>query len=179
MANFYITHHKYPSNPQFFTVALHKVASLGGEDNPNFRPSYPSAEEYWKLFIYTSGLDSSGDLVGPIVADVFGSDTEINEFAERKFAELCDLIDWSQQGEFSPEVDSAAPVVVEQFPRQGQTNVPISSPVVLRVKDLLPGVGIDASTASLSIGGITISPSFVGNKYDYTFSFSPRPIYAS
>lgn len=179
MANTYVTHHKYPSNPQLFTVALHKVASLQGEDNPNFTPTFPSAEEYWKLFIYTSGKDASGDSVGPIVADVIGGKADVQAFVDQAFADLCVQIDWSQQGEFTPEVDSAAPVVVEQYPLPGQNSVSISSPIVLRVKDLLPGTGIDASTVSMTVDGLSVAPNVTGNKYDYTFSFSPRPIYDS
>ena len=179
MANVYITHHKYPTNPQLFTISLRKIASLAGEDNPNFKPSYPQAEKYWKLFIYTTGKDSSGDDVGPVVADVFGGEVDVKEFVDNALADLCVLIDWSQQGEFSPEVDSAAPVIMEQYPLPGQTGVSISSPVVIRVQDLLPGAGVDASTVSMSIGGISVNPSVEGNKYDYTFSFSPRPIYTS
>jgi hypothetical protein len=179
MATLYITHHKFPTNPQLFTIALHKVASLGGEDNPNFRPTFPSAEEYWKLFIYTSGKDSLGESLGPYVADVVGSATDVKEFTDNALAEMCDRIDWSQQGEFSPEVDSSAPVIVEQYPLPGQTGVSISSPVVIRVQDLLPGNGVDASTVQMSIDGLEVTPNVSGNKYDYTFSYSPRPIYDS
>ncbi len=179
MATFYVTHHKFPTNPQFFTINLHKVMSLAGENNPNFQPSYRQAEKYWKLFIYTSGLDALGDQVGPLVADVVGSESEVNGFVESKISELCALIDWSQQGEFTPEVDSNAPVVTEQFPLPGQSNVSISSPVVIRVQDLLPGSGVDSSTVSMTIDGLSVSPSVVGNKYDYTFTFSPRPVYSS
>ncbi len=179
MANVYITHHKFPSNPQLFTVNLHKIASLAGEDNPNFKPSFPQAERYWKLFVLTTGLDSSGEAVGPIVADVFGGEADVSEFVDGAIADLCALIDWSQQGEFTPEVDSAAPVIMEQYPLSGQTNVSINTPVVIRAQDLLPGTGIDVSTVSMSIDGLSVSPSVTGNKYDSTFSFSPRPIYDS
>lgn len=179
MANFYVTHHEFPTNPQFFTINLHKVASIGGEPNPNFKPSYPSGERYWKLFIYTTGLDSSGESVGPVVAGLFGGDDTINEFVEETIADLCGLIDWSQQGQFTPEVDNAAPLVTEQFPQPGQTNVSISSPVVIRVQDPLPANGIDVSTVVMTIGGITINPNVTGNKYDSTFTFSPRPVYNS
>jgi len=179
MATVYVTHHKFPTNPQYFVINLHKAAGFVPEDNPNFRPSFALGERFWKLFIYTSGLDSSGESVGPLVADVIGTETTVKEFVDARLAELCGLIDWSQQGQFSPEVDSAAPVVVEQFPRVSQTGVPITSPVVLRVQDIIPGNGVDASTVSLTIDGFDVSPSVAGNKYDYTFTFSPKPIFDS
>lgn len=178
MANFWITNNKYPSNPQLFAASLHKVAGIGvDESNPNFKPTYKKAEPTWKLFIYTSGKDSNGDQVGPLVAGVFGSADDLNEFFNEKLDELCALIDWSQQGEFAPELDSAAPVIAEQYPLRGQTDVPISSPVVLRVMDLLPGVGIDPSTIVMTVDGFTVNPTVVGNKFDYTVSFKPRPIF--
>lgn len=179
MANFYVAHHKFPSNPQFFTASIRKVAGFRPEQNPNFKPKYAIAEPFWKVFIYTTGIDSSGNAVGPIITDVVGSEDTVTALMETKLAELCDLIDWSQQGEFTPQVDSAAPVIVEQFPTVGQAVVPINSPVVLRVQDLLPAVGIDSSTVLMSIGGLSVTPNVVGNKYDYTFSFSPRPIFDS
>lgn len=179
MATFYITHHKFPSNPQLFTITLNKVAGLGGEENPNFEPSYPSAERYWKIFIYTSGLTSEGESLDPIVADLLGGIDTVNEFVETKIAELCALVDWSQQGEYTPQTDSQSPLVVEQFPNIDQTNVPISSPIVIRVKDPLPGNGIDVSTIVMKVDGLTVTPTVVGNKYDYTITYSPRPIYNS
>lgn len=177
MANYYVTNSKYPSNPQVFTIALHKVASIQGEENPNFIPSFPQAERYWKLFIYTSGLNAQGDSVGPIVADVTGSAETVNEFVENALADLCSLIDWSQQGTVPLEVDKNAPQVIEQYPARGQVGVSISSPVVIRVTDPLPGVGVDPSTVSLKIDGFDVVPDVSGNKFDYTFSFSPRPIF--
>lgn len=177
MANYYVTNSKYPSNPQVFTIALHKVASIQGEDNPNFIPSFPQAERYWKLFIYTSGLDAQGESVGPIISDLTGSAQTVNEFVENTLADLCALIDWSQQGTVELEVDRNAPQITEQYPARNQTDVSISSPVVIRVTDPLPGVGVDPSTVSLKIDGFDVVPDVTGNKFDYTFSFSPRPIF--
>jgi hypothetical protein len=177
MANYYVTNSQYPSNPQVFTIALHKVASIQGEDNPNFVPSFPQAERYWKLFIHTSGLDSEGNSVGPIVADLTGSADTVSEFIENALADLCALIDWSQQGQAELEIDRNAPIIKEHYPTKGQTGVSISSPVVIRVTDPLPGVGVDPSTVSLKIDGHDVTPTVVGNKFDYTFSFSPKPIF--
>lgn len=179
MANFYITHHKFTSNPQLFTVTLHKVASLGGEENLNFIPTYPSAEEYWKLFIYTTGLDSSGNSVGPVVAGLTLGEVDFDEFVENAIADLCNQIDWSQQGQFTPEIDSNAPIIIEQYPTPSQIGVPINRPIVIRVQDPLAADGMDISTVVMKINGISINPSVVGNKYDSTFTFRPRPIYNS
>lgn len=179
MANYYVTNSKYPSNPQVFTVTLHKVASIQGEDNPNFIPTFGQAERYWKLFIYTSGLDGNGESVGPVVADVTGSSLDVNAFVEESLANLCALIDWSQQGQAPLEVDRNAPIITEQYPAASQSDVNISSPVVVRVTDPLPGVGVDPSTVSMKIDGYDVVPNVVGNKFDYTFSFSPRPVYDS
>ncbi len=178
MANLWITHHKYPSNPQLFAVSLHKVAGIGvDEANPNFKPNYRRAERTWKIFIYTSGLDVNGDPVQPIVAGVFGELEDVNALIQSKIAELCGRIDWSQQGTYSPEEDTDAPYVSEQYPTQGQIDVSITSPIVIRVKEPLPGTGIDLSTVVMTVDGYTVTPNVTGNKYDYTFTFSPRPIF--
>jgi hypothetical protein len=178
MANFYVTHHRYPSNPQLFAVSLHKVAGVGvDENNPNFKPTYRVAERTWKVFIYTSGLDANGDPVQPVVGGVFGDAEDVNEFVETKVAQLCATIDWSQQGAYTPQEDAGAPYVSEQYPAQGQIDVPISSPIVIRVKDIIPGVGIDPSTVVMTVDGFTVTPNVTGNKYDTTFTFKPRPIF--
>lgn len=179
MANLYVTHHRYPSNPQLFTITLNKVASLGGEPNPNFSPSFPSAEEYWKLFIYTTGLDENGGVVGPLVADLTGSEETIQSFIDSKLSEMCELIDWSNQGTLEPQIDTVGPYIDEQYPNNGEVNVPINRPISIRVKEPLPGTGINPSSVVLIVNGIQVTPKAVGNKYDMTFTFSPRPIYNS
>lgn len=177
MANFYVTNNRYPSNPQLFTVNLVKITKMGGEVNPNFKPSYPSAEPYWTLLVYTTGKDYNGKDLNPIAVDILSGLDTVQEVIDQKVAELCALIDWSQQGQFVGEDDSGAPSIYEQSPLSGETNVPINSPVVIRVRETLPGVGIDISTVSLRINGIQINPSVSGNKYDCTFTYNPRPIY--
>lgn len=177
MANFYVTNSKFPANPQLFTITLNKIVPLEPEDNPNVSPQYSAGESFWKVFIYTSGKDNVGEDLPPVVADVVGSSETVDEFIERAVADFCAQIDWSQQGQFNPETDKNAPTLVEQFPAPNQIDVPISSPVVLRVKDLLPGIGINPNTVSMKIDGFDVSPDVTGNKFDYTFSFSPRPVF--
>lgn len=178
MANFYVTNSRYPSNPQLFTIALNKVRGLGTkEDNPNFKPTYWLGEPVWKVLIHTSGLDNEGNSVGPIIADVVGSSEDVNEFVETAVEELCGLIDWSQQGAYTAELDQSAPYVEEQYPGRGQENIPISSPIVIRVKEPLPGAGIDPESVVMKVDGYEVTPSYSGNKFDYTFSFKPRPVY--
>lgn len=178
MANFYVTNNKFPSVPQLFVITLHKVVGPSAiEENPNFFPSYSIAESTWKVLVYTSGRDSSGDLVGPIKADVIGSEETINDFVGEAIAELCALIDWTQQGQYSPELDKRAPVVVEQFPSPSQNGVSIASPIVIRVKDLLPGVGVDSSSVAMTVDGYPVVPTVTGNKFDYTFTYRPLPVF--
>jgi len=177
MANFYVTHNKFPRNPQLFTINLRKVAGIPAEVNPNFTPTFGIAEEFWKLFIYTTGLNSSGNNIQPIVLDVIGSYETVNDLVNGKLANLCSLIDWSQQGQYDPESDLAAPLVVDQYPARGQTGVPITSAIVIRIQDPLPANGIDISTLSFNVDGFDINPNVYGNKFDYTITFSPKPIF--
>lgn len=178
MANVYISHHKFPANPQLFAVSLHKVVGIGvDEREPGFNPTFPTAEPTWKVFIYTSGLDATGRQVGPVAAGFFGSAEDVNKFIETKIADLCYQIDWSQQGQFQPEEDNWAPQIVEHYPSVSQENVPINSSIVIRVKDFLPANGVDLSTVSMVVDGFTVNPRITGNKYDYTFIFTPKPIF--
>ncbi len=177
MANFYVTNNKFPAVPQLFVVSLHKIVGPSApEINANFRPSYAVAEPTWKVLVYTSGFDTEGKAVSPIKADVLGSEETVNSFIEGAIAYLCAQVDWSQQGVYSPETDTRAPIVVEQFPEVAQTGVPISSVVAIRVKDFLPAVGIDATTVQMSVDGFSVVPTITGNKFDYTFTYKPLPV---
>lgn len=178
MANFYVTNNKFPAIPQLFVVSLHKIVGPSAvEDNPNFFPTYAVAEPTWKILVYTSGFDSEGSIVSPIMADILGSEETVNSFIEGAVAFLCAQVDWSQQGAYSPEIDTRAPVVVEQFPEVSQTNVPITSTIAIRVKDFLPAIGIDSSTVQMSVDGYAVVPTITGNKFDYTFTYRPLPVF--
>lgn len=179
MANFYVTHNKYPQNPQLFTVTVTKLRKKGGEDNPNFKPSYPTAEPYWELLIHTSGKDASGDPVGPVVVSQIGSATDIQELIDTKVEELCSQIDWSQQGEYQALEDKNAPRIVSQSPSPGEQNVPIDSSIVLNIEDKIPADGIDISTLTFKVDGHIVNPTVIGNKYNYTIVYRPRPVYSS
>lgn len=179
MANFYVTNSLYPENPQLFTVNISKIAKKGGEENPNFKPLYKSAEEYWTLVIYTTGTDTNGDTVGPVFADVLGSLETVKELVDDKVSELCGLIDWTNQGEFSALEDDNGPIIVEQSPSSGETGVSISSSIYLRLQDKLPAKGIDINTLSMKVNGISVNPDVKGNKFDYKIFYSPRPVYDS
>jgi hypothetical protein len=176
LANFFVNNHRFPRNPQLFTINLSKYATVGGEINPNFSPNYPSAEPYWKIAIFTSGKDSNGKEVGPVIADVLGSFESVNEFIEEKIRTLCQLIDWSSQGTYLPESDVTAPQVEEQTPFPGEENVAITSGIRIVLKDPLPGNGININTLSFKINGIPVSPKITGNKYGYTLQYNPRPL---
>lgn len=179
MANFYVTHHRYPNNPQLFTVNLTKIAKKGGESNVNFKPAYPSAEPYWTLFIHTTGKDSDGEDVDPVYMDVVGAETEVNDIIDQKISELCSRIDWSQQGSYSSEEDENAPTVIFQTPTNGQEDVRINQSISIRVEDTLPGSGLDFESVRMVINGIEVNPSIRGSKYNSLFYFSPRPVYDS
>lgn len=154
------------------------MAGIGVDENdPNFKPTYKLAERTWKIFIYTSGLDSEGNRVPPITTGTVGTAEDVNSLIESKIAQLCSLIDWSQQGTYEPQSDRSEPYVSEQYPVKDQTDVPISSPIVIRVKDPLPGVGIDPATVVMTVNGFEVAPHVTGNKYDMTFTFKPRPIF--
>lgn len=177
MANFFVYNHRYPRNPQSFTINVSKYVNIGGEENPNFKPNYPSAEPYWKIVIYTSGKDVNGKEVGPVIGDILGPYDNVNDFVQGKIKDLCSLIDWSSQGLFVAEADAGAPIIAEQTPFPGEEDVAITSGIRIVIREPLPGNGIDISTLSFKVNGIEITPMIKGNKYEYTISYNPRPLY--
>jgi hypothetical protein len=177
MANFYVTNSRFPSNPQLFTVNLTKASKIGGEVNPNFNPTYPTAESYWTLFVYTTGTNIDGEALNPVVLDILDGAENIKDVIETKISQLCSLIDWTAQGTYTAQDDVGAPIVYEQSPSPGEIDVPISSVISLRVQDTLAGVGIDQDTISLKINGIEVTPVVTGNKFDMTITYRPRPVY--
>lgn len=176
MATIYIKHHDYPDNPQAFVLDVNQIVKTKGEDNTDFWQD-GQGESYWEVIIYTSGLDVNGNSLGPYWADTVGSSTDLDELIRNKISEACQEIDWSRSSGFedlfTAGEDHSAPVVSWQYPIDGQVNVPIDSRISLRIKDLLPGNGIDISTLVFKVNGLTVIPDIEGNKYDYTISYRP------
>lgn len=177
MATLYITNHLYPDNPQLFVIDFKQVVKLRGEPNTSF--AYDRrGERYWEAVIYTSGLDSNGDSLGPYWVHEIGSESTLNELIQSKINEVAQEIDWSKSAlideEFQAKADRYSPVIYWTYPSDEQTNVPIDSTIIVRIKDLPPAKGIDISTLSFKVGGYSVSPEVSGNKYDYTLSYRPQ-----
>lgn len=170
MANFYVTNNEYPQSPKLFSVSLFKVRGPGFEERDGF---LLLAEPYWKITVYTSGKDAAGEDVGPVVKDNILLEEDIDTFIQEAVTELSILIDWTDEGVNSPVLDRSAPVIVEQHPKQGDVDVNLGTPVFLRVKDLAPGKGIDISTLVMTVNGYSVTPTVTGNKFDYTFLYTP------
>ena len=176
MANFYVTHHKYPDNPQLFTVNIDLVVKRTPEPGTIF--SYgPRGEQFWEIYVATSGLDSNGDELPPFWADVITTESSIDDLVAEQVKALCALIDWTQQGDFSLGPDTRGPYLQEQYPASNETDVPITGTIRLVVKEPLPGSGMDIGTMYVKVNGVSITPTVHGHPYQYEISYSPKPIY--
>lgn len=176
MATSYVTHHLYPDNPHLFIVDLKQIVKLRGEPNTEFSRNR-RGEKFWELIIYTSGLDSSGDRLGPYWLDVLGSEQDVNEFLENKIEDICSKIDWTKNPAFDEDsvakVDRYPPRISWQYPESGETNVPIGSKIILELKEDVPAKGIDFSTITMTVDGFSITPTITGNPFSCTVSYRP------
>lgn len=173
MATFYVTHHLYPDNPQLFTVTIKQVVKIAGEPGTDFHYDH-RGESYWEIFVYTTGVDIAGDEIPPILIDVRATESTVDEMVATKVAQLCSRIDWSAAGDFSIGTDKYAPMITEQYPAPGQTDVPLNSTIKIVVKELLPAKGMDISSISMKVKDIPVTPTVEGNPYDYTITFTPK-----
>lgn len=176
MAIVYVHNNLYPDNAHVFIVDVKKVLSLSGEAGTSFWQS-GRAEHFWKISIYTSGLNSSGDRVGPFWYDLTSGEETLNEFINDKIEEISRTIDWSK-AVFTDEVlvaqeDRYPPYIYYQYPSDGQADVPIDSRIIIRLREILPARGINLSSITMSINGMSITPEIEGNPYDYTVSYRP------
>lgn len=176
MATFFVTHHKYPTNPKLFTVNIDQVIKRSGEPNTQFFYSN-DGEEFWELYIAAEAVDADGEAVPPFWADVLVSEVSIDELVASKVDDLCALIDWSSGGELAAGEDKYSPVLVSAFPEDASTSVPIGSTISVVLKELLPGSGMDISTLSFKVKGVPVTPVVTGHPYEYTLEFSPKPVY--
>lgn len=178
MANFFVTHHQYPDNPQLFTVNINLVLKRTPEPGTIF--SYGTrGEEFWEIYIATAGLDSGGDEIQPFWADVITTESSVDDLVAEKVKDLCDLIDWTQQGEYSEGSDSREAYLEYQYPVNNQIDVPITGTIRLTVREPLPGSGLDIGTMYMKVNGATVTPTVHGHPYKYDISFSPKPTYES
>ena len=123
MAITYITHHLYPDNPHLFIIDFKQIVKLRGEPNTSFSRSR-RGEHFWEAVIYTSGLDSDGERLGPYWVDVVGSEETLNELLNEKIKEICEEIDWSKHPLDTDYiiplgVDRYAPKISSQYPSKG------------------------------------------------------------
>jgi hypothetical protein len=176
MANFYVTHHKYPDNPQLFTVNISLIVKRTGEPGTIF-PYGRRGEKFWEIYIGSSGVDENGDSVPPFWADIVTTETDIDELVAQKIKLICDEIDWTKQGTYVEGSDSSEPYLEEQYPSNGQTNVPILSTIKLVLKEPLPGSGMNISSMYMKVNGVDVNPSVYGHPYKYEIFFSPKPVY--
>lgn len=176
MANFYVTHHKFPDNPQLFTVNIDLVIKRTPEPGTIF--SYGTrGEEFWELYVATSGLDSNGEEIPPFWADVITTESLIDDLVAEQVKSLCNLIDWTQQGDYVVGTDNRGPYLEEQYPAPDDMNVPITGTIRFVVKEPLPGSGIDIGTMYMKVNGVSVTPTVHGHPYKYEVSYSPKPIY--
>jgi hypothetical protein len=175
MAHFYVANSLYPDNPQLFTITIKQIVKLQGEPNTIFNKSH-IAEEYWEICISTSGLNGSGAPISPIWIDVKDSESSIDELVTNNVSELCSQIDWSQSGQYTLQQDRYAPYIIEQYPTPNQADVPIDSAIRFRIKEHLPGVGIDFNSIKLKVKDIEVSPQISGNPFDCVIAYKPKVV---
>ena len=153
-------------NPQVFLVDIEQVTTTKSDGDP-----------LWHVVIYTSGLDSEGENFDPVYINEYSADIDdLDELISEKITEICGQIDWTTSwygGTYEQGEDTTPPQVAWQYPVDGQTDVPIGSSISVRLIELLPSKGIDLSSISMNINGITVSPSIYGNKYDCVATFKP------
>jgi len=176
MATFFVTHHKYPTNPKLFTVNIEQVIKRKGEPNTQFFYSN-DGEEFWELYIAADAVDAYGDSVPPFWADVLTTEQSLDELVAGKVDDLCALIDWTAEGNLEAGLDRYKPVLVSASPVPGADDVPIASTIKVVLKELLPGSGMDIGTLSFKVKGVPVAPKVTGHPYEYTFEFSPKPVY--
>lgn len=175
MATFYVTHHKFPDSPQLFTINISRVVKIEGEPNTDFSRDH-LGEEFWEIYVATSGLDSEGKEIPPKWVDVKTTEATVDELVSGAVKYLCSLIDWTNEGTVSPGQDRFVPFIESKYPEENQANVPIQSTIKLSVRELLPGSGIDKNTISLKVKGVPVTPTVTGNPYGYVISYTPKPL---
>jgi len=178
MANFYVTHHRFPDNPQLFTVNIELVLKRTGEPGTIF-PYGKRGEQFWEIYVATSGVDINGDEISPFWADVVTTEDSIDDLVAEQVKSICSLIDWTRGGDFSYGPDNRGPYLESQYPASNQTDIPITGTIRLTVKEPLPGSGLDISTMYMKVNGVPITPTVHGHPYKYQISFSPKPIYGT
>ena len=194
MVVFYLRNSRAPNTKIVpVTISLNREVLVGSNSpvRPDQNPvatgtAFPNlqdleGEDVWVLTLSTTERDADGDLIPTEVINLVSTST-VHQELEAALGRLGKKVDWGPLA-----TDDSAPQVVEIFPPITQTeNVPITSNLVIRLKDLLPASGLDLSTLHISINDLPIvisgsaSPGkdieFRGNVFDMTIIHRPTRI---
>ena len=163
MATCYLRNTLYPDNPKLLTVDITEAASAG------------DGEHHWLISISaTAAKDHSGEFLGGRVFNVTGTAGTLDEFISQSVLTYAQDIDWSEAGVFSLGEDRYPPYIFSRSPESGAENVPIASPILINLRELLPGAGIDLNSVSLKVNGVPVSPQLSGHPFNLTLTFQPR-----
>jgi len=195
MVVFYLRNSRIPSGKVVpVTVALTHEAVLAyqndarpdqdpaasGTEFPNLLD--PEGDEIWFLTLSTTEPDVDGDPIPPEIVNVV-SEATLHLELEAALGRIGQKVDWG-----TPLPDIQPPKVVSLTPALSQTtDVPITSPVVIRLRDPLPAAGIDLSTLNVTINDFPIVTSGVaetgynvdlsGNVFDLTILHRPKILF--
>ena len=157
--------------PQDALVRPDQHVSASGSEYPNLADL--EGDGSWILIVATTEPDINGDPIDPEFINVVGSGTVHLEL-EAAIGRIGSQVDW---GAIQP--DTNPPKLVEITPALDQTtNVPITSNIVVRLKESLPAAGIDLSTVKITLNDfdVTSDVEFRGNIFDLTTIYRPTRI---
>jgi hypothetical protein len=134
-------------------------------------------EYMWLLEVGTTYPDANGENIS--AKKVLNVSAEnLDEVIEDAVADLCSKIDWSPLVE-----DKESPYVESSHPLDGST-VPISSYVLMTIKDRLPSSGVDMSAVKVILNNsmtdfdITSDVEIRGDPYEYKVKWvTPLRVY--
>jgi len=72
---------------------------------------------------------------------------------------------------FTTEPDTVSPYITQRDPAPGQTGVAVDASIRLHVMD--DNIGVDISTITMTVDGVSVRPAISGTPSDYTLSYNP------
>ena len=179
MAVFYLRNSLSPSGKIVpITVSL-SLDSVKAYAPPTVSGEFPTlydteGDQQWLLIVATSEPDVDGNDIAPEFVNVVTTGTVYQEITSAMHR-LGEQVDW---GTLSPDIH--APRIAEfEPPLTNTTNVPITSPILVRLQDPLPATGVDLSTVVLRVNGfdVTSEVEVSGTPFDLTLIYRPTRVF--
>lgn len=118
-------------------------------------------EDIWVIDFNTYAKDINGDQIPTKTVVYRAGEQDIEEVIETGLAWIGERVDWGTL------LDDVAAPYVDYFSISETTDIPILTPVMFKLKDAAPSVGIDPDSITLAVNDIDVTDQITVDSFSF------------